>query len=89
MKYNQIFLSYGVLAFGALLSITGVAFVAMYVFEAIVLRAGEPDQSLLFWYLPILFLGLIGLVIGLGASIWGIKKLRRIRRRIRLEDARP
>lgn len=38
--------------------VSGFAFVFMYVWGAIISRIGEPDQSLLFWYLPVLFLGL-------------------------------
>jgi cytochrome oxidase assembly protein ShyY1 len=49
----------------------------MYVLEAIVARIGEADQSLLFWYLPILFIGLIVLAIGLGLGIWGARRLRK------------
>jgi len=49
----------------------------MYVLEAIVARIGEPDQSLLFWYLPVLFMGTIGLTIGLSISIWGAIYLRK------------
>jgi membrane protein DedA with SNARE-associated domain len=46
---------------GSLLSLTGVVFIAMYLWEAVIVRLGESDQSLLFWYLPILFIGLISL----------------------------
>lgn len=67
------------LLFGALSALAGVALVAAYFLEAVVARRGDPDQSLLFWYLPILFLGLIGTVIGLAASAWGFLRLRRMR----------
>jgi hypothetical protein len=66
------------LLFGFVCALTGVALVAGYFLEAVVARLGEPDQSLLFWYLPILFLGLIGVAIGLAASIWGILRWRRL-----------
>jgi hypothetical protein len=66
----------GVLVFGSSIAIMGATFVAMYVLHAVVARVGEPDQSLLFWYLPILFLGMIGIVIGLGMSTWGVNRLR-------------
>ena len=81
MKSNKI-LPYTALAFGILMTFTGAAFVVMYILEAIVARAGEPDQSLLFWYLPILFMGLIGMVLGLGVGIWGVLRLRKVRSRI-------
>ncbi len=62
----------------------GITFIVLYVLEAVIARRGEPDQSLLFWYLPVLFLGLIGMVIGLGVSVWGIIRLREIRRQTSL-----
>jgi hypothetical protein len=80
MKSNNI-LPYSALAFGSLMTFAGAAFVVMYILEAIVARAGEPDQSLLFWYLPILFLGVIGMAIGLGVCAWGIIRLRKQRHR--------
>ena len=76
MKPGKI-LPYGALAFGSLMAFTGAAFVVMYILEAIVARAGEPDQSLLFWYLPILFIGLIGMVTGLGVCVWGVFRLKK------------
>ena len=60
----------------------------MYVYEAIIVRVGEPDQSLLFWYLPILFLGILGMVIGLGVGAWGGSRVRVIRRQIPLSGTR-
>ena len=78
MKSNNI-LPYSALAFGSLMTFAGAAFVVMYILEAIVARAGEPDQSLLFWYLPILLIGLIGLAIGLGACVWGAIRLKKQR----------
>lgn len=76
MKSSKILL-YSALAFGSLMTLAGGAFVVMYILEAIVARAGEPDQSLLFWYLPFLFMGLIGMVIGLGVGVWGAIRLRK------------
>lgn len=49
----------------------------MYILEAIVARIGQPDQSLLFWYLPILFMGMIGMVLGLSAGARGAQRLRK------------
>jgi len=72
-------LAYLFVILGGLISATGVVFVFMYVWEAIVSRLGEPDQSLLFWYLPILFLGLIASVAGLRLLLRGINQIRIIR----------
>jgi fatty acid desaturase len=61
------------------MALGGTACVGMYIAEAIVARVGDPDQSLLFWYLPILFIGLAGLVAGVGLGIWGFGRLRAMR----------
>lgn len=76
-------LSYGALVTGGLIVLAGIVCIVMYVLEAIVARLGEPDQSLLFWYLPILFIGIIGTVVGLGIGLWGVISLRKSRQ----EDA--
>ena len=70
-------LPYAALAMGSLMAFTGAACVVMYILEAIVARIGQPDQSLLFWYLPILFMGMIGMVLGLGAGARGAQRLRK------------
>ena len=72
-------LSWGALAAGSLITLTGIGFAIMYVLEAILKRWGEGDQSLLFWYLPILFIGLIGIIIGLGLGLWGASRLKKSR----------
>ena len=70
-------LSYGALGIGILIFIIGAGLVMAYISEAILARLGEPDQSLLFWYLPLLFIGIMGIIIGLAAGILGIIGLRR------------
>jgi len=73
------------LAVGSLIALIGISLAVMYMLEAILARVGEADQSLLFWYLPVLFMGIIGILIGLGVGIWGAIRLRKIRR----EDVSP
>ena len=68
----------GALAAGSLITLIGIGLAVMYVLEAIIARLGEADQSLLFWYLPILFMGLIGIIIGLIIGIWGASRLRKM-----------
>jgi hypothetical protein len=63
---------------GAGIAFLGIIFVAMYIMEGIIKRIGEPDQSLLFWYLPILFIGIICIIIGISLFVWGLKFLRSI-----------
>jgi len=64
---------------GGLGTFLGITFVLMYVWEAVISRMGDPDQSLLFWYLPILFLGIV--IGGGGAAllIFGINAIKTIR----------
>ncbi|MHB8925291.1 MAG: hypothetical protein ACYC5I_08355 [Coriobacteriia bacterium] len=61
----------------ALLILSGLSFVVMYFVSAVVERVGESDQSLLFWYLPILMIGVIGVLIGIGAGILGVLGIRK------------
>lgn len=62
---------------GGAMAVAGAVFLAMYVLEAVVRRIGDSDQSLLFWYLPILFTGAGCLLLGLAAAVWGVRRLRR------------
>jgi uncharacterized BrkB/YihY/UPF0761 family membrane protein len=62
--------------FGGFALVLGVTFIVMYLLEAIAKRIGDPDQSLIFWYLPILFLGVSIAMIGFSSLIWGVKRLR-------------
>lgn len=62
---------------GITLCLIGGALIAAYVLEAVSARWGEADQSLLFWYLPLLFFGIIALGTGTGPCLWGIRQLTR------------
>jgi hypothetical protein len=64
---------------GIVLTTIGVLLIVGYITEAYVARIGEPDQSLLFWYLPLLIVGLITFVAGLSTGIWGFIRLRKIK----------
>ena len=61
---------------GSLCTFIGLAFIAMYVYGAIIDRWGEADQSLLFWHLPILFIGIFSIAVGLFTSFWGINRIK-------------
>ncbi len=63
--------------FGIISLLIGVLLTITYIMKAVIERLGEPDQSLLFWYLPILFIGIIFLKLGLGFGIWGFISLRK------------
>ena len=79
-------LSCGALAFSVLVFITGSVFVVMYVSQAVIARLGEPDQSLLFWYLPFLFIGIIGIIMGIGMGALGFLGLRKNRHKDKRMD---
>ena len=64
------------LTFGAIAALIGVGLVGSYAWWAVVARWGEPDQSLLFWYLPFLLFGLGGVVYGSTVSGWARRRLR-------------
>jgi len=75
MFLNKLF-SYTLLIAGSLSVMIGLAFATMYVHGAIIARWGEADQSLLFWHLPILFIGIFSNVAGLALSFYGIDRLK-------------
>jgi hypothetical protein len=50
-------------ALGALLSFVGLSFVLIYLWEVISV-IGEPDQSIVFWGLAILLIGIILFTVG-------------------------
>ena len=64
------------LCFGVAATLVGLVLTGAYVLEAVIERRGEPDPSLLFWYLPILLIGMVSVVTGLAASVWGFVRLR-------------
>jgi len=59
-----------------LLTVVGAGFIAMYFRDGVIARWGDPDQSLLFWYLPILFIGIFSFSGGLSLFTIAWKKLR-------------
>jgi len=72
--------AYLLVSIGGFCAVLGGVFVFMYVWEAIISRIGDPDQSLLFWYLPILFLGLGAGGGGLFLLFIGISRIKELRR---------
>lgn len=61
---------------GVLLFVPGIFFSALYISEAVLKKWGDADQSLVFWYLPLLFTGLGAILSGVLLSVWGCKRLR-------------
>lgn len=64
------------LVFAVVLVAIGISFIAMYLWEGVIARIGEPDQSLLFWYLPVLFIGIFSLVSGVTLFLRAKRKLK-------------
>jgi ABC-type Na+ efflux pump permease subunit len=64
------------IAISVLLVVVGLAFISMYFWEGVISRFGEPDQSLLFWYLPILFIGIFSFMGGLALFFVSFKRFR-------------
>lgn len=62
---------------GVLALLIGLWFVGAYVFGAVIDRIGEPDQSLLFWYLPLLFVGIALAFLGVCGIVFGVMWRRR------------
>ena len=63
-----------VLALRIIAALVGAALVVAYILKAVIDGLGESDQSLLFWYLPVLFLGLGSAAVGLVAGIWAMHR---------------
>jgi len=64
------------LIFGIISAVIGLMLTITYLLKAVIERMGDPDQSLIFWYLPVLLIGLAALKLGLGFGIWGFIKIR-------------
>jgi len=63
--------------FSILLITIGLGFIYMYFWDGVVSRLGDPDQSLAFWYLPILFIGFFCFSGGVTLLVVAYKKRRR------------
>jgi hypothetical protein len=68
-----------VIILGIIISLAGLLLIAVYTLKAVIERAGEPDQSLIFWYIPFLLIGVITLIMGVSFSIWGMSSIRKSR----------
>lgn len=56
--------------------IVGAAALKWYLWDVVVGQAGEPDRSMLFWGLPILFIGIFAGAAGLGLIIIAVHDFR-------------
>lgn len=80
MRFKSFTIKYRLaLLLGIASGLTGLLLIAAYVIKAVLERAGEPDQSLLFWYFPLVLLGVAALKLGAAFSIWGFINLRKKR----------
>ena len=60
---------------GALL-VVGVVAMKWYWWDVAIGHAGEPDRSMLFWGLPILFVGILATAVGVGLTVVAIRSFR-------------
>ena len=51
------------------LFLIGAAAVKWYAWDIAISQAGQPDRSMLFWGLPILFIGLIATIVSVGLAL--------------------
>ena len=63
-------------AVGAVLLMVGVAALKWYVWDVVIGQAGESDRSMLFWGLPIVFIGIFAGVAGVGLIISAVHDVR-------------
>ena len=70
------FWSYVLLALALCCLLSGLGLIAGYFYWAVIERIGEPDQSLLFWYLPFLFTGVMAAMLGFGFGVMGAASFR-------------
>jgi hypothetical protein len=75
-------LAYFLVFLGGLLTVLGAVFIGMYIWEAVISRLGDPDQSLIFWYLPILFIGVSAVLGGFFMFRQGLSQIRSMKKEI-------
>ena len=73
-------ITYSLVLLGTILSLSGAVFVVLYVYEGVILPWGRSDQSLLFWYLPLLFIGFLAVMLGVLILARGLVRLKTMRK---------
>lgn len=53
----------------AVLLVPGIAALRWYLWEVLVVQSGAPDRSMVFWGLPVVFLGFALFISGVGAAV--------------------
>ena len=66
---------------GIMLVLMGLLFISAYVSEAIIVPVENPDQSLVFWYLPLLIVGLFTAALGMLITWIGYRDFKSLRSR--------
>ena len=61
---------------GASFLVVGVVAMKWYAWDVVIGLAGEPDRSMLFWGLPILFIGILAVTVGLVLIVAAIRGIR-------------
>jgi len=74
---NKVLASYAAICFGVVLILIGATFAVLYVRDGVIATIGEADRSPIFWYLPILFIGIVAAGAGVALAGWGTTRLRK------------
>lgn len=68
--------TYGAAAMAAVALFIGLAALKWYFWDIVVQEAGESDRSMLFWGIPIVFIGVAALAIGTSLAGFTTRRLR-------------
>jgi hypothetical protein len=67
----------------AVSAVVGVVSIKWYVFDIVIGQAGDADRSMVFWGLPIAFMGLFAVVAAFGLAVVGWNAVTKGRQRSR------
>jgi hypothetical protein len=70
------FRAYGAAAVAAVALVVGLAALKCYFWDIVVQQAGEADRSMLFWGIPIAFIGVAAVAIGTSLAGFASRQLR-------------
>ena len=70
------FKTYGAAAVAAVALFVGLAALKRYFWDIVVQQAGEADRSMLFWGIPIAFIGVAAVAIGTSLAGFASRQLR-------------
>ena len=75
MRVKKAF-SYLLLLTGVIFAAVGIVLIFLYLYELFTMPTGASDYSIVFWHLPLVFLGLAALMFSTALIIFGKKQLK-------------